>query len=335
MWTYQLPLMIACAAFAVVAAFLDFYQLTIATQIVVYCIALVGLDLIVSRASMMSFGHAGFMAIGAYVSAVMLQNGVPFILAAPLSVAVTALAGAALAVPASRLTGFSFALVTFAFSMVVAGLAAGGLLIAYTRGESGLSVPTGYLFGLDLYNARTMFYVSLISLAAVSALTISLIYSRTGRALRTMKESEAVAATLGIPVARMKVGIFAYSAALAGLAGVLLGQTLGAISPQTFGLHQSINLVAMLTVGGMGLALGPLVGATIFILLPEMLHGVQSNSAIVFALIFLVALIVAPRGVVGLAESIIVRLRGNRAGAAGSDPGIRIASDTPAEETGR
>jgi ABC-type branched-subunit amino acid transport system permease subunit len=295
-----LPGLISCCVLAVAAPFLSSYGVGTLTQVVVYSCALVGLDLIVSRVNMMSFGHAGFMAVGAYTSVVLLQNEVPFLLAALVGAALAGLVGAVLAVPASRLTGFSFALVTFAFTSVVAGLTGGSLLLDLTGGESGLAVPPALLFGIDLLEPLALFYVSLVLLAITMVLVTTLVFSRTGRALRTVRESEAVAAALGIRAPLLKVGTFAFSASIAGIAGVLLAQTLGSISGHTFGLDQSIMLVAMLTVGGMGRALGPLVGAAVFILLPETLHGAQENSAILFAVVFIVALIVAPTGVVGL-----------------------------------
>jgi ABC-type branched-subunit amino acid transport system permease subunit len=307
-----LPSLILCVLVALCSPFFSSYGVSVLTQVVAYTIALVGLDLIVSRVRMMSFGQGGFMAIAAYTSVALLERGLPFELAALIAVAGTAVIAALLAVPVSRLTGFSFALVTFAFTAVVSGLAGGGMLYAVTGGESGLTVPAATLFGFDLLDPRVLLIVSVIALALVMTLTTSLIHSRTGRALRTIRESETVAAALGIRVAPLKIGTFAFAGAIAGTAGILLAQTLGAMSPHTFGLDQSVLLVAMLTVGGLGRVLGPFVGAALFIVIPEVLQEVQSYAAIVFPIVFIIALILAPKGIVGSVEDTIAWFRNRR-----------------------
>lgn len=299
----QIPATVACLVLAIIAPFFSGYAVGVLVHLVALAIAAVGLDLIISRANMLSFSHAAFMAIGAYVSVILMRNGWEFIFAALVGIASAAIAGFLLAIPASRLSGFSFALVTFAFSAVVTGLAAGSQLISIAGGESGLSVPPGKLFDLNLFNPHTLFYVALVLLLATMLVCTTLIYSRTGRAFRTMKESEAVAVALGVNVAGMKIGVFALSAGIAGVGGVVLSQALGAISAPTFSLEQSTILVAAVTVGGLGRSLGPLVGITIFVLLPEIFQGLQDYSALVFAAVFVVTLILAPNGVVGLVTS--------------------------------
>jgi branched-chain amino acid transport system permease protein len=298
-----LPGLILAAALLIAAPFLSSYGQSLLSQVVVYATVIIGLDLIVSRARMMSFGQAAFMAIGAYGSVSLTQRGVPFELALVIAVIGTAAVGGLLAVPASRLTGFSFALVTFAFTAVVAGLAGGGILFGITGGESGLAVLPAYFLGLDLLDPFVLCVVVIVVMALVSAVTTAFVHSRSGRALRTIRESEAVAASLGVRVPLQKAGAFAFAAGIAGLGGAMLAQVLGAISGQTFGLDQSVLLVAMLVVGGMGRTLGPIVGAAIFIVVPEYLQGIQSYSAIVFPIVFIVALIIAPLGIVGLLES--------------------------------
>jgi branched-chain amino acid transport system permease protein len=294
--------LLACALIAIASLFLGSYELGLLTQVVAYSVALVGLDLIVSRVRMMSFGQAGFMAIGAYGSVALAERGVPFEAAAVLSVVAAGAVAAALAVPVSRLTGFSFALVTFAFTAVIAGLAAGGVLYGVTGGESGLVVPVTTVLGLSLLDPMTVLLVSVVVLAVTMVLVTSLVNSRTGRALRTIRESDVVAAALGVRVARLKIGAFALAGGIAGIAGILLVQTLGAMSSQTFGLDQSVLLVAMLTVGGLGRSLGPIVGAAVFIVIPELLQGAESYSAILFPVVFIIALVLAPKGIVGSIE---------------------------------
>jgi branched-chain amino acid transport system permease protein len=298
---------IATIVLALVPLFLaGAYQLSLAITILTYSITLVGLNLLVGEIGLLSFSQAAFMAVGAYASvffSMHLKWAFPASLAA--AVLVTMLVAVLLAVPATRLASWSFGLVTFGFALVVDTWLNGFLLANWTGGSAGEYAAPGNLLGLPVGGIRnSTYYVILIGLAITMGLATCIVHSRPGRALRAIKANELVAVTLGVPIRRYKVGVFAFAAALAAFAGVMTAQAEGFISPSAFDLNQSILLMAMLIVGGTGRQLGPIVGAGFFVLLPEFMQGqgVQNESAIIFAALFLGALILAPQGLVGLVE---------------------------------
>lgn len=298
---------IATIVLALLPLFLEGgYQLSLVITILTYSITLVGLNLLVGEVGLLSFSQAAFMGLGAYVSvffSVHLKWAFPAALA--MGVLAAMLVAALLAVPATRLAAWSFGLVTFGFALVVDTWLNGFLIADWTGGSAGEYVRPGSIFGISTGGIReSTYYVTLIGLVIAMGLATCLVHSRPGRALRAVKANELVAVTLGIPIRRYKVGIFAFAAAMAGFAGVMTGQAEQFISPSLFDLNQSILLMAMLIVGGAGRQLAPLVGAGFFVLLPEFMQGqgVQNASAIIFAVLFLVALILAPQGIVGLVE---------------------------------
>jgi branched-chain amino acid transport system permease protein len=298
---------IAAVVLALVPLFLQGgYQLSLAITILTYAITLVGLNLLVGEVGLLSFSQAAFMALGAYVS-VAFSAHLKWAFPASLTVAVlaTMLVAVLLAVPATRLASWSFGLVTFGFALVVDTWLNGFLVANWTGGSAGEYAPSGSIAGLAIGGIRdSTYYVTMVGLVITMGLATCIVHSRPGRALRAIKANELVAVTLGIPIRRYKVGVFAFAAALAAFAGAMTAQAEQFISPSSFDLNQSILLMAMLIVGGTGRQLGPIIGAAFFVLLPEFMQGqsVQNESAIIFAALFLGALIVAPQGLVGLVE---------------------------------
>jgi branched-chain amino acid transport system permease protein len=300
--------LLACGIIAVLPLTLSSYHQRLVVSVVVIAIAVMGLDLVVGGLGLFSFGQAGFAAIGAYGSVnLMTHAGLGFASAAILATVAAGALGAILALPAARLTGFSFALVTFTFAFVAANLAVGSVLFDYTNGEIGIAVIPRALWHMDISTGSGLYYLCLICFLFAALLRGNLLHSRAGRAMRTIKENELAAVTMGIPVGQYKVAVFALSSAYGGLSGVLLAQQVGYVTYLSFDVEHSILYVAMLILGGLLRSWGPLVGASFFVLLPQYLGGVAS-SAIIFSLVLLFALIVAPQGVMGLLEPMAQRL---------------------------
>jgi branched-chain amino acid transport system permease protein len=313
---------------ALVPSLVSTYEIHLGTLVIADAIAVLGLDLIVGRAGLLSFGQAGFLAIGAYGSVIgMLNLHLDFWIAFVATIALSALVGALLALPAARLTGLAFAFITFGFGLVVEAVVLGRPLDRWTKGGSGLFTPPTSIFG-SLLKETTLYWFAFGLLVVCMLIYGNLVNSRSGRALSTLRESEPVALGLGIPVQRYKMWSFATAGAFAAVAGILLAQANQFTTPVEFNLTESITLMAMLILGGTRSILGPIVGAAFFVLLPNYLGAVEKNSAIVFAAVLLVVLIVAPQGVVGVGRQLVRRLSG---GARTSEPVPREGTEEAGE----
>ncbi|WP_246685079.1 branched-chain amino acid ABC transporter ATP-binding protein/permease [Methylobacterium sp. WL69] len=265
----------------------------------------VGLNVLLGLTGLISFGHAGFYAIGAYASAVLTGAGVSFWLALPAAAALSGLVGIVLAVPAMRVKGPYLAMVTIAFGFIVEhALIEGGAL---TGGQNGLVVTGGpTLFGLPFAERELAILAVLMAGAALYGFH-RLARSRLGRAMRAVRDADVAAASLGFDPVRVKTLAFAVSAALTGLAGAVLPPLMLFIAPSSFPFSQSILFVLAVVVGGAGTVLGPLFGALVTVLLPETLSGLAEYRLLFFGLATLVVLWLVPAGLVGSVSRLIPR----------------------------
>ncbi|HZW75776.1 MAG TPA: branched-chain amino acid ABC transporter ATP-binding protein/permease, partial [Caldimonas sp.] len=274
----------------------------------VYAIVAIGLNVLAGYAGQFSLGHAGLMAIGAYVSALLSKGLAPYpaiaswgggvwigMLAGTLAAGVF---GALLAIPALRLKGPYLAMVTVAFGWMV-----WKLLVAWvsvTGGELGITaIPrprvTGVAFQIDHY-----YYLAAVAVTVACALQRNLIRSDVGRKLRALKHSEIAAASVGIDVHREKVVVFVISALFAGFGGALFAHLQNFINPDNFQFFNSVFFVLAILFGGAGTLAGPVFGAAFLTILPELLHDAERFRLIIYALIILVTLFFLPNGLAGL-----------------------------------
>jgi branched-chain amino acid transport system ATP-binding protein len=293
------------AAFAAVfiAAFLftwqaNSYYVFIMATLALTAIAGIGLNILLGLTGQVSFGHVGFYAIGAYTVAILSTAAtLDFWLALPAALLLSALVGALLALPALRVKGPYLAMITIAFGFVVENGASEwrGL----TGGQNGImGVPTIKAFGAS-FGERG---VALLAIALCALLTYAfwrLARSQWGAAMRAVKDSETAAESVGLNPVAIKALAFALSAACAGLAGALFAPLSGFVTPSTFAFLQSILFVLVVIVGGAGTVSGPLVGAAIVVLLPELLAGLAEYRLLFFGALMLVVLWLAPEGIVG------------------------------------
>ena len=274
-------------------------------------VAGVGLNVLLGLTGLISFGHAGFYAIGAYASAVLTGTGLSFWLALPAAAALSGLVGIVLAVPAMRVKGPYLAMVTIAFGFIVEhALIEGGSL---TGGQNGLVVTGGpTLFEMPF--AEREFAILAVLMAGVALHGFHhLAQSRLGRAMRAVRDADVAAASLGFNPVRVKTLAFAVSATLAGLAGAVLPPLMLFIAPSSFPFSQSILFVLAVVVGGAGTVLGPLFGALVTVLLPETLSGLAEYRLLFFGLATLVVLWLVPAGLVGSVSRLIPRRTDERA----------------------
>ena len=204
--------------------FLGTYYLGELGLLLVYAIAGIGLMILTGHTGQVSFGHAAFLGIGAYCHSVLMSHGVPFTVSVVLTMALSGLVGMALGRSASRMHGFYLAIATLAFLILVETLL--GEWESVTGGYTGFEVPPLKVFGVSLGKVWQQYYVDLAFTLLVVWGAANLFRTRTGRSFLAVRDSELSARCLGVNVERVKVQAFGISAAITGLAGVLLAHHL-------------------------------------------------------------------------------------------------------------
>jgi len=291
---------------------LDDSQLTVYVFIGLATIVVAGLSLLMGYAGQVSLGQGAFYAIGAYTTALLAKLvGVPPLLALAAATAGTAAVAVVVGLPLLRLRGHYLAFATLAFQLIV--LSVIGEARGLTGGDIGLpGVPTLSVGPLALegqYRTFVFAYVVWVLAALVLLLNRNLVGSRPGRALRALATSEAGALAAGVAVGRVKLQVFALSAAYAGLAGGVYAFFLSYIAPGSFPVLLSIQFLIMATVGGLGSISGALVGATVITLLVQVLtavgtlpgmplHAPAVFSYAVYGLVLVLIVLLLPQGLV-------------------------------------
>ncbi|AKJ27174.1 ABC transporter permease subunit [Caldimonas brevitalea] len=258
------------------------YYLHLAMVIAIYAIVLFGLDIVVGYTGEVSLGHAGLFGIGAYAGGVLFAKlGLPFWLALPGAIVLTAGCGALLALPALRVTGPYLAMVTLAFGTIVQILL--NEMEWLTQGPQGLPVPKPSWFGHRM--GQLEYYYLVIGLALLAGVVVHrLLNSHIGRAFEALRGSPVACDCMGVSVYRNKVLAFVISAAFAGLAGALFACSEEYIAPATFNFELTILFLLALTLGGRKTRTGPVIGAAIVVLLPNLLSDVVLFRGLTVAL---------------------------------------------------
>ncbi|GAB3498659.1 branched-chain amino acid ABC transporter ATP-binding protein/permease [Curvibacter fontanus] len=277
---------------------LNGYWVFVLAQVALLTLVGVGLNVLVGLTGQVSFGHVGFYAIGAYTVAILTTKaGLSFWLAWPIAAVIGGACGALLAVPALRVKGPYLAMITIAFGFIVEnGIIEASALTGGQNGIMGLSAPS--LGGL----AQGERAVALLAIAAAGlglAAYAWLARGTWGAAMRAVRDAETAAESVGLNPLVIKTVAFAVSALCAAAAGALFAPLSGFVTPHTFGFLQSILFVLVVMLGGAGSVAGPLVGALLVGMLPELLSGLEEFRLLFFGVLLLVVLWVAPDGVVG------------------------------------
>jgi branched-chain amino acid transport system permease protein len=245
------------------------YWLAQLTFVLIYSIVGLGLMLLAGYTGQFSLGHAAFLGVGAYAHAALTNAGAPFVVALAAAAAISALVGVIVSVPALRLKGIYLGIATLAFGFIVEEVFARWEHV--TGGNAGKSVPGVVLFGYDIGSGAGFYYLCLVLCVLVTLGVLNLLRSGTGRAFIAIRDSEISAQSMGISIAQYKTLAFAISAALTGLAGALYAHKLRFISPEQFGALQSIELLLLVVVGGLGSVHGAFLGAIFLIAMPQVI----------------------------------------------------------------
>jgi branched-chain amino acid transport system permease protein len=299
----------ALAALAVVPWVLARHQLSLLTDLLIFGLFAMSLDLIMGYTGMLSFGHAAYFGLGAYASAlVLLEFGQPV----PVALLAGMLLAGAVALPvgwlSTRSTGIYFAMLTLAFAQFL-------YTVAYkwrslTGGSDGIAgVPKTELFwgGPSLASPHAFYFLAAACVVLSLVLCRSVVRSPFGRALQAIRENERRFTSLGRDPRPFKLVVFVIAAAFAGLAGALFAPFRGFASPEVMFWVFSGQALMMVTIGGIGTLVGPILGAMVFILIQEVLSSYTEHWMIFTGVVFVLIVIFLPGGIVGTARRLGAR----------------------------
>ncbi|WP_374664599.1 branched-chain amino acid ABC transporter permease [Ramlibacter sp.] len=245
------------------------YWLAQLTFIYIYATVGVGLMLLAGFTGQFSIGHAAFMGVGAYAEAYLTARGWPFPLAMASAVALSGAVGVVVGLPALRVKGLYLGIATLSFGFIVEEVLARWESV--TGGNAGRSVVAPAIGDWKIASAESFYLLCLACVTLSTLLVMNLLRSPTGRAFVAMRDSEISAQSMGITLSIYKSMSFAISAALAGLGGALYAHKMQFISPEQFSIVQSIDLLLMVVVGGLGSVHGAFLGAAFLIVMPQLI----------------------------------------------------------------
>ncbi|WP_258547322.1 ATP-binding cassette domain-containing protein [Thalassospira xiamenensis] len=282
------------------------------TQFIIGLVAMtviltVGLNVLYGLTGLVSLGQVGFFAIGAYASAILTLAGLNFWVSLLAATIIAGIAGCLLAISAVRMAGPFLAMVTIAFAFIVEhGAIEWRDLTGGQNGLMGFPMPQ---IGSYVFSERDLVMLCVL-LGGIALLAFRrLAVSGWGMAMTSMRDAEIAASSLGYNAFVVKASGFAIAAAMAGLAGALFAPLMMFIAPSNFPLSQSILYLFAVILGGAGTVLGPLVGASVSVLLPELLSDFAEYRLLIFGALLVAVLLIAPRGIVGTIARFIPLVR--------------------------
>jgi branched-chain amino acid transport system permease protein len=275
----------------------------------IFCIISIALNLLTGYSGQISLGHAGFLMVGEYVSALLtLKLGLSFWLALPLSGVFVSLLGLLIGMPAVRLTGNLLAIATLGF-----GLAVPEIILKWsslTNGATGLSPARpqigSFVLSADLYYYYLIFICLVIEILVVR----NLLGQKTGRAWQAIRDRERAAISVGIRVEHSKVIVFMLSAGFSGIAGSLYAHYLNFVSPSDFSMEDSFLFLAMIVLGGLGSISGSIIGATVLTVLEQISGNWGHFSVLIVGAVMLVSVLFFPKGLVFVGRHRMTRVFG-------------------------
>ncbi len=285
------------------------FYISLAGRILVYAIAATSLNLVLGYGGMVSFGHAAFVGLGAYVTGVMISEGLlngAAHLAATL--AVTGLVALAIGAISLRTRGVYFIMITLAFAQMLFYLANS---IKGYGGDEGLNIKqrSAIGFGLDLKDATTFYYLALAVLGASLVALARFVPSRLGRAVIAIRDDDQRAEALGFPALRLRLVVFVAAGMLGGVAGALAVNQQGYVSPNLLHWTQSGTLMVMVILGGVATLWGGVIGAAALLLLQEGLAAATQHWEFWTGWVLLAVVLFARNGLTGLALQAWSRMR--------------------------
>lgn len=271
--------------------------MTLFVMICVYAVTAMALNLLIGYGGQMSVGHAGFLSVGGYATAILSTKlGLPFIFTLPLSGVITAVIGLIIGLPAVRLSGHFLAVITLGFGISIPLLALNW--DSLTGGYSGIA-----LFRPDWISSDLSFFYVVTGVTIVCFWMMSnMLKSSFGRAFVAIRESEVAAQATGINLSLYKTLMFMISAFFTGIAGGLYGYWFGFVSPNDFTVMTSFLLLAMIVVGGLASVPGAIIGAVLFTVLPEVTKSFIGITNIIIGIAVVLVILFRPHGLISFID---------------------------------
>lgn len=288
--------------------------ITLLSTVIIYSIAAIGFNLLLGYSGQISLGHAAFIGLGAYTSAFITSNlEMPFIIGLIMAGIVPMLAGIVLGMVALRLEGHYLAIATLGFGIALQQVFK--VLTYFTDGFAGKTAPSAKILGLTIKTGKPYLVFIAVILLFMMIAAHNLVNSKTGRALIAMRDSEHVAKAMGIDVISHKLKIFALSAFYAGIAGSLYMHLVKYTQPDVWGMGLSLNLLAMVVIGGLCSMEGSILGSAFIVLMPHIVHEIPiinklTNSSIILTGITIILVIrFFPGGLVSIYKKFKTKIK--------------------------
>ncbi|MBP6016400.1 MAG: hypothetical protein KA586_06740 [Candidatus Promineofilum sp.] len=281
---------------------LGIFLTNVLDQVGIFILMALGLNIVVGFAGLLDLGYVAFFAIGAYTTALLTSTGdlglgMSFWVAAPISVVAATLAGIILGIPVLRLRGDYLAIVTLGFGEIIRVLVRSDLLKPVIGGAQGiLNIGRPSFGSIELVTPQQFYYLILLGCILAWFIASRLRDGRIGRRWMAMREDEDVAEAVGINLTATKLLAFSIGASFAGLAGSIFASRIGSAFPNSFELLISINVLAIVIVGGLGSLPGVVVGAFVLVGLPELLREFAEYRLLMYGILLIVMMLVRPEG---------------------------------------
>lgn len=275
------------------------YFWQIANLCLIFVLLAASLHVVTGVAGLLHLGHAAFYGVGAYTAGLMADAyGVNFLVTVPAAALVTAGIAFLVALPTMRLVSIYFAVATLAIGQMIYLVLLNW--VSFTKGPNGVILFDGLgAFGFDLSGPLATYLVVAVIVAASLVAIHRISHSYYGNALRSLREDDQCADAMGVPTVRLKMEAFVISAAFAGIAGALWAHSTGYISPSDFDFAESILILAMIVVGGLGSLPGAIIGALLLILLPEVLRPLGDVRNVMVGCVMFFSILLLPKGLFG------------------------------------
>ena len=276
------------------------YLLTVAIKIGIYSILALGLNVLTGYTGLVSLGHAGFVAIGAYTSAILsMKAGLPFFPSVLLGMLLAGVIGVVLGLPSLRVTGTYLSIITLGFGEIMKMILMNWQSV--TGGTLGIkNIPKPRIFGMELtVQNYGLYYLALFFLILVSIFCFFLVRSKTGRALRGIKGDELASVMMGVNVNFYKILAMVISAMICALGGSLCARLIGYVDPNTFNFDVSTMILSIVILGGMGTQRGMYIGAILLIAFPEVSRFLMEYRFVLYGVILVLMMRFRPAGLLG------------------------------------
>jgi branched-chain amino acid transport system permease protein len=287
------------AVLVVVPAFAKNFVIFQLTMLLIYGLAVLALNILTGGSGQFSLGQSAFYAIGAYTSAILMeQYNVNYVLTLPVAGIVCFAAGFLFGQPALRLSGVYLALATFALATAMPQLLKLGFFEPWTGGVQGLVVTKPDApFGLPVGQDTWLYYFTLAVTIAIYIFSVNLLRSRSGRAFMAIRDNEIAASAMGINVSLYKTLAFGVSAGITGVAGGLGAIAVQFVAPDSYTIQLAISLFLGMVVGGVGWLPGSFIGAAFIIFVPNLAEGISKGlSGAVFGVLLFLIIFLVPHG---------------------------------------